>query len=332
MSIKFSIKHATSKALKEGDTFVRYSGYQEPFFKVSYRTSTRIGGTDENPIISYTTGLDESKVEFLPWYNAEEKKEVVKQIKELKPLIVKQFGGKESGKEITESTNTYFWGRNRDISRLSLTNEEIDRFYDTKYPTHALLYLSIINGAFDELVAPTRDWADRNQIPFYLALETDETFEDEDDITRSDAHAALSELRKDADPKALFILAWCIQYDTQAFGGINASTPLKNLIITHSHYIDGKLSMKKKKNTPKVFLEYYEKWKGQQTRPALYTEAYIKAGEYFNYINQREKKYVTSDGTLLGNTIPEAIETIMKPKHTLDLEKLRDQVEKKWKE
>jgi hypothetical protein len=46
----------------------------------------------------------------------------------------------------------------------------------------------------------------------------------------------------------------------------------------------------------------------------------------------KEKKYVTEDGTVLGNTISEAIETLNKPKFRSDFEKLRDQVEKKWNE
>ena len=71
---------------------------------------------------------------------------------------------------------------------------------------------------------------------------------------------------------------------------------------------------------------------GKQTRPLLYAEAYIKAGEYFGFIKQKEKKYVTHAGTVLGNTIDEAIQEIVKTKKFQDLEALRDLVEAKWKE
>lgn len=329
MNIRFAIKNTEGKALKEGDVFLRFSGVSEPFKRISERYSYKMGVDGAgNPKLMFVTGLEESLVKFYKWYTEDEQKEVVKQIKALKPLISDYYGGEE----MIRSDNKYFWGENREVNRLSLANENMDVFYDTKNPVHALLYLSIMAGAFIELVAPTKEYAERNQLPHYMLLETEETFDDEDEITRSDAHAALSELRKNADPEALFILAWVLQYDTNAFGGINKATPPKNLISTHIQYIDGKLNMKRKKNTPVAFLEQFKRWNGQQTRPLVITEAYVKAGEYFGFINQREKKFVTADGTILGNTIPDAVETLMKPKFAADLQKLRDQVEAKWKE
>ncbi len=329
MSLKFAIKSTATKAEKEGDVYIRYSGVSEPFTRVSYRECKKIGVTpDGEPRISFVTGLDTNQVQFYPWYSEEEKKAVSEQIPELKKVITDFYGGEE----VINSTNRYFWLDNRDVNKLSLNNEIMDTFFDTKNPAHALLYLSIIGGAFIDTVAPTRDWAERCQTPHFLLLETEENFDDEDDITRSDAHAALSELRKEASNEALFILAWCVQYDTNAFGGINKDTPQRNLINSHIQYIDGKLVTKRKRNTPAVFLEYAKKWQGQQTRPALYVEAYVKAGEYFNFVNQNEKKFVTQDGTVLGNTVGEAVATLMKPKFTQDLAKLREQVEKKWSE
>lgn len=328
MSTRFTIKSTASKAEKEGDVVIRYTGVSEPFVKVSQRTGTKIGVDNKgNSILSFVTGLDESQVSFFKWYNEEEQKAVVKQIKELRKSITDFYGGNE----VIDHKNHYFWNDTREVNRITLTNDSLNVFYDTKNPAHALFYLSVISGAFGELIAPTRDWAERHQTDFYLALETDETFDDEEDIKRSDAHALLSELRKESGD-ALFILAWCVQYDTNAFGAINKATPLKSLINTHIQYIDGKLVTKRKRDTARIFVEYAEKWKGQQTRPALFVEAYVKAGEYFSFINQREKKYVMTDGTVLGNTVEDSVAKLMTPKYTQDLEKLRKQVEDKWKE
>jgi hypothetical protein len=329
MSLRFAIKSTASKAEKEGDLIIRFSGTSEPFSRVSERECKKVGVDGVgNPILSFLTGLDEKQVQFYNWYNEAEQAEVKKQIKEL-TKVIKDFYG---GDDVINHQNRYFWLDNRNVSRLSITNETVDTFFDTKNPAHALLYLSVIGGAFIDLVAPTREWAERNQIYHFLVLETEDSYENDDEVTRSDAHAALSHLRKETTPEALFILAWCILYDTNAFGAINRSTPMRTLLNNHIQYIDGKLVTKKKRNTPAVFLEYADKWNAQQTRPALYVEAYIKAGEYFNYINQNEKKFVTADGTVLGNTISESVSTIMKPKFTADLEKLREQVETKWKE
>lgn len=326
--IKFVIKSTVSNAVKEGDSFVRYSGMAEPFNKVDERASEKVGETKDGPRLVFNTGLNPDKAEYYSWFTEDEKKVVADQIKELKKSISKFYGGEET----LEETNRYFWQENRDVNRFHIDNSKLGAYYDTKSPVHALLYLSVISGAFMGVVAPTREWAERFQIPTYLALETDTDALEDEDITRSDAHAALSELRKDASPDALFIIAWCIQYDTKAYGAYLKSTPTKDLVAYHIKYIDGKLVTKKKRNTPKTFLEYVEKWKGKQSRALLYVEAYVKAGEYYNFINQKEKKYVTSDGTILGNTVDEAVTNLMKPKFNLDFEKLREQVEAKWKE
>lgn len=329
MNIRFSIKSTSPNATKEGDTFVRYSGLAEPFNKVDERACEKVGEfPDGSPKLVFNTGLEPDKVDFYSWLSEDEKKVVKEQIEELRKTVVKIYGGES----VIDPTNRYFWMDNREVSRLHIDNSKLNVYYDAgKSPAHALLYLSILSGAFMGIVAPNKEWAERYQIPMYLSLESNEDISDEEDVTRSDAHAALSELRKESH-EGLFILAWCIQYDTRAYGAYLRSTPIRELVNYHIKYIDGKLVTKRKRNTPKVFLEYYEKWKGKLTRPQLYTEAYIKAGEWYNFVQQKEKKYTTAEGTILGNTIEEAVQNIMKPKFQQDFEKLRELVEQKWKE
>lgn len=328
MSVRFAIKNTAAKAEKEGDHFIRFSGVAEPFSRVSEREVSKVSDVDGKEKLVFITGLDKERVEFFKWYTDAEKEEVKKQVEDLAPLVSRFYGGES----VVNPSNRHFWGSNRDVNRLSLSNEDIDVFYDTKNPSHALLYLSIISGAFIDLVAPTREWAERYQIPHFLVLEQDDFIEDDDDVVRSDAHAALAELRKEESAEALFILAWCIQYDTNSFGAVLRSTPLRSLVNYHIQFIDGKLQSKRKRNAPKVFLEYYNKWKGQQTRASVITEAYIKAGEYFSYIQSKEKRYTTAEGTALGNTVQEAVTNIMKTKFNQDYENLREKVEAKWKE
>lgn len=330
MSIKFALRNAQGKPTREGDTIVRFTGDSEPFYKVSERTAQSVGLDQKGePRLVFLTGLDIEKVDQYSWYKEGEKKEIKKQIKDLLPDIKKRFGGDD----ILDKTNRYFWGSNRDVSRVALTNSDLDIFYDTANPIHALFYLSIVAGAFIDLIAPTKEYADDHQLPIYMQLDTEDSVDDEDEITRSDAHAALSKLRKEADPEALFILAWCIQYNNRTYGAYLKSTSYKDLVNYHIKYIDGKLEQKgKKKYTPKVFLDYAERWEGQQTRPKVLIEAYVKAGEYYNFLNKKDRKYVTTDGAILGNTIEDVIETLSKPSFSQDLGKLRDQVEAKWKE
>ena len=331
MSIRFAIRNTADKARKEGEVFVRFSGTGEVFDRSAER-SADVVETDSlgNPTKwSFVTGLEDDKVEFYKWFTDEEKKVIKESIASLKPKIERYYGGSN----ILNSQNYSFWKKRREVSSLKVTHETIDSFYDTDKPEHALLYLSILAGAFIDVVAPNKEWAERHQLPHYLALEVEtEQWGDDEDITRSDAHGELSSLRKESGKDALYILAWCLQYDTNAFGAYNYNVAEKDLVNYHIKYIDGKLSTKKKKNMPKTFLEYVEKWRAPQTRQLLYVEAYVKAGEYFNYINQKEKKYVTSDGTILGNTVTEAVNNLMKPKFKTDLENLRTSVEAKWKE
>lgn len=328
MAFKFSIRNTAPKAEKEGDTIVRYSGTSEPFRRISERSSTPLGyETDGSTKVMFTTGLDDSKVEFFKWYSKEEKEIVKKSIEDLRTGILNFYGGPQ----VLDPQNKFFWKKNVDVGRLSLDNETIDTFYDTAHPPHALLYLSVVSGAFMDLVAPTKEWAIRNQIPHYLALEEEvNTSDDEGEVTRSEAHAALTRLKKES-PEALFILAWCLQYDTNGYGAYNKATSPRDLITYHIKYIEGKLVTKKKRDCAKTFIEYVEKWEGQQTRPRLYTEAYVKAGDYFSFIQQKEKKY-TMDGSILGNTVEEAVENLHKSKFRQDYEKLRDLVEAKWSE
>lgn len=330
MSFRFQIKNTQPKAEKEGNEIVRFTGKAEPFNQGTERESQVVGVDGAgNPKVVFNTGLDVEKVSMYRWLTDEEKEVMKKQIKEFLPEIEKAFGGKD----VLADTNQFFWGRARkDINKLKVTPETEEVFCDTTNPRFALLYLSIMAGAFMDVVAPNKEWADAKQIPHYLALETDDTsYDGEEDITRSDAHAALSTLRKES-PEGLLILAWCMLSETRTFGGMNKATPQKDILTSFVQYIDGKLVTKKKRAYPSFFLKYVEKWNAPLTRPALYAEAYLKAGEYFALVNQREKKYVTATGTILGNTVAESVENLLKPKFQVDLETLKDAVEKKWSE
>lgn len=332
MSLRFAIKNTQQKAEVGNDgTIERYSGVSERFKRSSERAArtTKVNEKQEPIAWKFNTGLDEGQVQFFDWYNDKEKEAVKGTIKELAETIEKFYGGKE----IVDATNYSFWKAERDVNRLSLTNGDIDTFFDTKFPAHALLYLSIISGAFIDLVAPTKEWAENHEILHYLVLESEDVEIDDINIIRSDAHAALTDLRKNADPEALFMLAWCTQYDTRSFSAYTKSTPQRDLINYHIQFIDGKLSPKKQwsKKPAEIFIDYYERWKGQQTKPAIMVEAYVKAGEYFNLFRSGDKKYTTSENVPLGNTVTETVKKLMKPGSGDELDRLREQVEEKWK-
>lgn len=332
MSLKFVIRNTSDDAEKDHDgTIVRYSGVSEAFKRLSDRacTITKVDVNREPIEFSFVTGLDEKKVDYYYWYTDEEKKVVKDTIKDLKTVIEDYYGGSE----VLDPKNFAFWKLNPDVSKLSIRNDLIDVFYDTKNPAHALLYLSIIGGAFIDTVSPTEKWAREHELPHYLALETDDPMMADPAITKSDAHAALAQLRKEEGIDALLILAWCTQYETNSFSAYSRSSTAKDLVNFHIQYIEGKLVTKKKKDTPRVFLEYFEKWNGQQTRPELYAEAYVKAGDYFNFLPKIDGRFMSPNGQKdLGGSIDEVVKKITKKAFTDDFIELRDKVEGKWKE
>jgi hypothetical protein len=330
--MRFLIRNTEDPAQKESDgTLIRFSGTGEYFSRVDEREAQKIGETaSKDPIFKFNTGLDEDRIDFCNWFTDEEKKQVKKQIKELRKNIVKFYGGEE----VVKDTNAYFWRDNREVYKLGVSSSSIDIFFDTeKSPVHALLYLSIVSGAFLSLVAPNKDWAEATGTLHYLALESDNNLDAGDEtMTKMEAAGLLNDFRKEANHEALFLLGWCLQYDTSDFDAYGKNISIRDLSVLHGNYIDGKMHNKKKKNAAKLFIEYAEKWNASQTRPAIYAEAYLKAGEYFSYIQNKEKKFTTQEGTALGNTLNEALDNIMKPKYAADLEILRDKVEAKWKE
>lgn len=330
MNIKFSIKNVMGKPVMEGGDIVRFTGSTETFTHATVRECVPTALNDKGEeILTFNTGMDVDKVDFYGWLNDEEKEIMKKEIEELTPLITKFYGGPL----IVKDTNRYFW-TTPSVNNLKIVNNTEEIYFDTSKPSAALLYLSIMSGAFMDVVAPTKEWAEKHQLPHYLLLEKDDTFEGEDEITRSDAHAALGKLRKEESNEALFALAWCLQYDTNAFAGMLRSIPQKELINSHIKYIDGKLKVKgvRKRNFPQTFIDYAEKWEKTKTRELVMAEAYVRGGEYFNFLLKRDKKYTTKDGTVLGNTVAEAVDKLMKADNTEEFEQLRDAVEAKWKE
>lgn len=335
MNFKFAIKSVAGDAQREGDEVVRFSGISEPMHQGCEREVRKTGeigsGRDLQTFVRFNTGLEPDMIEFYDWYSEAEKEALKEFIIENKPKISKFYGGDE----VVKPENRYFWEK-KEVYKLFVDNYTVDKLFDTKNPSQCLMYLSIASGAFMSLVAPTKDWAERNPgIPFYLALEAEaSTTDSESYVGKLQAQAALSGLSEDSGD-GMFIVAWCTQYDSASYGAYSrTATPRSELIKYHSMFIDGNIMGKKgkKRDCPKIFLDYANRWNGQQTKAAVMVEAYVKAGEYYGFINSAKKKYVTDEGTVLGNTIEECIKTLMQNKYSDDLDRLREKVEKKWNE
>lgn len=322
MNVKFQIKPTMAKAEMEGKEIVNFTGESQAYMRKATRVSEKIGDK-----IVFKTGLEPLKVRFYWWFNEAEKEEIKKQIEEALPEIEQMY----HGKDVIESTNKSFWKDQAEFYQFIVDNKTKNLFFDTKSAEHAVLYFSIIGGAFIDTIAPNKDVAIQYRIPHYIALEKDNDDEEFVDVSEKlKASANLFKLMEEGSDDALFILCWTALYNTKGFGSILKSMSKKDKATYLHMFIEGDLVDKKKKLCAKTFNQYVEKWNSPQLRDKLYAEAYIKAGEQYALIVTKDRKYETTWGTSLGNTIEEAVDKITQKKFAADLKQLMEEVEKKW--
>jgi|LakMenEpi03Aug12_release.lakeMendotaPanAssembly.Ray.scaffolds.fasta_scaffold00342_26 hypothetical protein len=328
MNVRFQIKSTSPKAEKEGKEILNFSGEAQNYRRKATRVSEAVGyKPDGSPKIKFKTGLDPERVKFYWWFKEEEREEVKKQLEESLPDIEMRF----HGKEVIHDENKSFWKDQKEFYQIALTLDTANLFFDTKNPDHAVLYFSIIGGAFIDTIAPTKDLAIEKRIPHYIVLEKDATDEEFVDVNEKlKASANLYKLMEEGSEDALFILCWTALYNTKGFGSILKSMPKSDKATYLNMFIEGELVDKKKKTCAKIFNQYVDRWSSPQLREKLYAEAYIKAGEQYALVVTNDKKYETTWGTSLGNTIDEAVEKITQKKFAKDLDQLMTEVEKKW--
>jgi hypothetical protein len=328
MNVKFQIKPTAKKAEMEGKEILNFSGESQPYRRRATRRSEEVGyKPDGSRRVKYTTGLDPERVKYYWWFSEAEKEEIKKQIEESLPEIEQRF----YGKDVINDENAAFWRDNKEFYQYLIDRGTKDLFFDTSNPEHALLYFGIVGGAFLDTIAPTKDLAIEKRIPHYLVLEKnaeDEEFVDVNEKLKAGAN--LYRLMQEDSGDALFILCWTALYNTRGFGSILKSMPTKDKATYLSMFIEGELVDKRKKQCPKLFNQYVEKWDSPQLREKLYAEAYIKAGEQYALVVTKDRKYETTWGTSLGNTIDEAVDKITQKKFAADLKRLMEEVEKKW--
>lgn len=328
MNVRFQIKATSRKAEKEGKEILNFSGESQPYRRKATRVSEQVGlRPNGEAIIKFKTGLVPDRVKYYWWFTEAEREEIKKQLEESLPDIEERY----HGKEIIHEENKSFWKDQKEFYQFPITITTSDLFFDTKNPEHAILYFSIMGGAFIDTIAPNKELAIEKRIPHYIFLEKD--VDDDDFVDISDkikASANLAKLMEEGNEDGLFILCWTALYNTRGFGSILKSMPKKDKVSYLHMFIEGDLVDKRKKQCPKIFNDYFEKWNSSQLRDKLYAEAYIKAGEQYALIVTKDKKYETVWGTSLGNTIDEAVDKITQKKFAKDLEQLMQEVEKRW--
>lgn len=328
MYFKFQIKPVAERAEKEGEYIIRFTGMSE-YSNVNDVLASTLVRRDGRQVQKYKTGLEVDDVGSNGLIPQSEKENFKKQIENYREVLAETFGREE-----LDPTNTFFWS-NPDNGRLKITNNDLENFYDTQNPQHALLYFNIMGGGYIDSVAPSREIAEMYRIPYYIETEKEYVSpEGEDYMKKATAFGILNELANTSDNQALLYLGWVLHADSKGFGGYNLSIPKSELFKMHAEFIDGKLTFARKRDTPGKFAEAAASWKNAKTgRPRIMTEAYVRAAQHFSYINtDRDGRLSLPSGLQLGFSNDSAVDALLLPKNTKEYEELRDFIEKKWAE
>lgn len=329
MYFKFQIKPVAGKPQTEGDSIVRFTGQSE-YINVNDVLGSELITKGGKQVQKFKTGLDPQAVASNGLISIAEKDNFKKQIASYREGLLDDYFGAEE----LDAVNTFFW-KDPENGRLKISSLDLDKYYDTRNAKHALLYFNIMGGGYIDTVAPSKEYAEKYRIQYYIETEAEHVSEDGDSyMTRATAFTLLSELANSSDNQALLYLGWVLHSDSDGFGSYTLSTPKSELFKMHGEFIDGKLKFKRKRQAPTKFIETANAWKdGKNGRPRIITEAYLKAAQTLSYINSdKEGKLSLPSGLQLGFNIETAIDTLLKAKYNKEYEELRDYIEKKWSE
>lgn len=278
-----------------------------PGFVRKLSPATRPAGTGK---VKYITGLDPDN------YPDSEREEVVKAKEELEEFY---------GKEEMSPLNQAFW-EERDLTITKKTT-----FLNMGNPQDKLTYYMIRGGSFKE-IAPNYEVATSGATPYRWYLIDATEFADLgaiDDRKINKAIAALETLDEDKKLEDIFLVHKVLVSSDR---GVTLRSPRSMIYKDLSDFIHGKIVKTNKKITPKQFLDSVELLK--KDKKAVYINAYVKDGSYFNFLTTSEDNQIKNvqTGTKYGATIERAIKFLSNPANQSELENIKERVEAKWNE
>jgi len=258
--------------------------------------------------VRYITGLDPDD------YPDSERDEVIGAKAELEKYF---------GKEEMDPMNHEFW------SKKALLIDKKTTFLDMNNPQDKLTFYMIKGGAFKE-IAPSYEKAVEGAIPYRWYLIDAKEYADVgalDDRKINKAIAALEAVDEDKRLEDIFLLHKVLITSDR---GITLRSPRSMMYKDLSDFIHGKIVRTNKKMTAKQFLDAVELLK--KDKKALYIQAYLKEGNYFNFLTVAEDNQIKNiqTGTKYGGSMERAAKFLASPANQSELENLKEQVEKKW--
>lgn len=318
MSKRFAIRSTRPEEQKQAGHIIFGTGYDVPFKHSCVVHAKQIGiDNQKQPIFEHQTGLEPKHIKNNTLLEDIEVEAFVKLQKEDLKKLQEHFGA-----DSLKPTNNFFWNEK---SGFIVSNETLTTFFDKENPEHLLLYWKIIGGGYSDAIGLSYNVANQLGLPFYLTeLEEEAERKTEEIGFKGKAFASLEEINERKSAEDMLWLCWIL---LDANKGYTKQTAKASLYASLYAFIDGVGVKKGKKQTAKQFLDAYNLLKVDKTKALI--KAFVKAGEYFAliYSNKDNQLQIRSTGTILGNTLDEAMETLAKPVHQEELEDLRREVE-----
>jgi hypothetical protein len=219
--------------------------------------------------------------------------------------------------------NANFWtGRTLEITRKTT-------FLDMTNPEQRLTYHLIKGGGFKEIATNFEQAIDRaEQMRWYLVDATE--FAElvvEDDRKKNKAIAQLELIEDEKTFDDMFILHKVLVTSDR---GTTKKSPKGMLYKDLSDFIAGKLVRTNKKATATEFLAAIDTLKKDKKK--LYITAYVKEGNYFNYLTSSDDNQIKNiqTGTKYGSSVAAAVAYLSNPSNQSELDNLKARIEDKW--
>lgn len=257
----------------------------------------------------FNTGFSPEPIERNKYIPKEEKVSLLKAQKEAYKRVSKELLGSEK-KEI-DDTDKYMWSQPQ-YSKLDITNETSSLVYDTDRLEHLILYWQIVCDAFG-LVAYNMECAMYKSSPYFLQEIKDAEIRDSlDELNKVKAISMIGNLAETGDQEALLYLSWSLGDRKDKMLGFSKSTNIATLVKALYNFVDGKTKDRGKKLAVNEFVKSYSEYKAD--RDIFMMKVIIRIADYHNYIyTNRENMYVTPNGIVLGKTLDECVQKLMKP-------------------
>jgi hypothetical protein len=282
-----------------------------------------------NGIKRYVTGLNEFAPEVKNIADPDEQAAKIKQIRSIVSQLEKELAANVVNPDdpefwnkikLLKPDNDDFWSR----IKIACSNEPLFLEPD-KDPYDLIKLIAIESGGFS-IVAKSYDVARQLPVPpkFYLD-KMEETVSTKTEVKKL-RNKALAELQKlfDKNQNKLFYVAKLVDINGTQY---KKSTPNDIIYDNMDKYINGETVDTNKKKTAERFLEI-----SSLDMESLKIRAIVKDATSLKLIASRSDGFIyhMESSTILGKTVPDAVEYLKNPLNEQLLVDLQTKVEKNW--